>query len=111
MRDSLGCAPGDLIACTGPSAGPAKYEVGPEVYEAMLARQGPGAKHFFIGAGPKRYLDLRSANAAQLMAAGVDFLHVYSARICTITRHDRYPSHRADGPAARRFVSAIGIRA
>lgn len=112
MTHVYGLDPDELIACICPSAGPDRYEVGPEVYQAMLDAHGPDAKHHFLPARQdgKRFFDLWSANSAQLMAAGVDFLGLYVAHVCTID-DERYPSYRRQGPDAQRFGAMIGLSA
>ncbi len=110
MTAAYSLDPAGLIACICPSAGPHRYEVGPEVYQAMLDAHGPDAKHHFLpGSGQgKRLFDLWSANSSQLMAAGVEFLNLYVAHVCTIS-DERYPSYRRQGDSAGRFGAMIGI--
>jgi YfiH family protein len=60
--------------------------------------------------GGKTYLlDLWSANSAALMAAGVGFMDIYTARVCTMERNDLYPSYRVEGESAGRFAGMIGL--
>lgn len=105
--------PTDLVACVAPSAGPDRYEVGKDVYDAAIDALGPMAKNFFVTlkadpSEPKWLLDLWAMNASQLMQAGVDFMGIYTARVCTIERNDLFPSHRAEGKSAQRFAAIIG---
>lgn len=105
----LGSDPADIVACICPSAGPEKFEVGPEVYQQAVAELGPTARNFFLaGKGDRKFFDLWAANDSQLQLAGVDFMNVYAARICTISNVDVYPSYRVEGQAAKRFAAAIG---
>ena len=106
--------PSRLIACICPSAGPRRYEVGPDVVEAALAGIGPEASRYFhkIGDCPyftKALFDLWAANRDQLLAAGLREENVHVAGICTITRNDLFPSHRAEGRRAGRFAGVIAI--
>ncbi|HNX26775.1 MAG TPA: polyphenol oxidase family protein [Phycisphaerae bacterium] len=105
----LGSNPNDIVACICPSAGPEKFEVGPEVFRQAVAELGPDAKNFFLaGKGDKKFFDLWAANDSQLQSAGVDFMNVYSARVCTISNVETYPSYRVEGSAAQRFAATIG---
>jgi YfiH family protein len=113
MQRLYGVDPANLVACIAPSAGPDRYEVGKDVYDAAIDHLGPAARNFFITqkadpSEPKWLLDLWALNASQLMQAGVDFMGIYTARACTIERHDLFPSHRAEGKAAQRFAAIIG---
>ena len=114
MKLLYGVNPANLVACIAPSAGPDRYEVGKDVYDAALTHLGPAAKNFFVTlkvddpSQPKWLLDLWSLNASQLMQAGVDFMGIYTARVDTIERSDLFPSHRAEGKNAQRFAAILG---
>ncbi|MCK5114522.1 MAG: peptidoglycan editing factor PgeF [Phycisphaerae bacterium] len=108
MIENFGCDPGDIVACVCPSAGPDKYEVGQDVYDAAIEKLGAAAKWFFVRDDGKYKFDLWAANTNQLQSAGLDFMNIYTARVCTITNCDRYPSYRAEGAAAKRFAAIIG---
>ena len=113
MTRMYGVNPADLVACIAPSAGPDRYEVGKDVYDAAIDSLGPAAKNFFVTlkgdpGEPKWLLDLWAMNASQLMQSGVDFMGIYTARACTIERNDLFPSYRAEGKAAQRFAAIIG---
>lgn len=112
MAGQFGCDPGGITACIAPSAGPEKYVVGAEVRQAAIDALGSEARWHFLDAGEagKYFYDLWAANISQLQAAGVDFTNVYAANVCTITHNDRYPSYRAEGETAGRFVAAIARR-
>jgi YfiH family protein len=105
----LGCDPGDLVACIGPSAGPECYEVGGEVRAAAIEGIGPHAGTFFrLGPTGKCHFDLWRANACALARAGIPSRFIHVAEICTLCRNDLFPSHRREGDAAGRFAVAIG---
>lgn len=112
MQKEYGVAPEDIVACVGPSAGPDRYEVGAEVYDAARNHLGDEAKHFFCKTSreDKWLLDLWFANASQLMQAGVGFMNLYTARVCTMERNDLFPSYRVEGDAAERFAAIIGTK-
>lgn len=97
-----------LTACICPSAGPERYEVGPEVRGEAIRRIGPDAGRFFRpGPGDRWMMDLWAMNVDQLVRAGLRPDRVHVAGVCTIASTDRYPSHRAEGDAAGRFAAVI----
>jgi YfiH family protein len=110
MAREFGSDPRDLIAAVGPCLGPCCGEVGDEVPDAF-ARAGhePRAimRWFTPGASGRRHLDLWTANADQLIAAGVPPPHVHVARLCTRTHADLFHSYRADKANAGRMVGVI----
>ncbi|MBN1556463.1 MAG: laccase domain-containing protein [Phycisphaerae bacterium] len=110
MHKDFNVEPADVIACVGPSAGPDRYEVGLDVRQAAETHLGPDAGNFFLKtAQPNKWrMDLWAANTSQLLQAGVGFMHLYTARVCTIERNDLFPSHRAEGENAQRFAGIIG---
>jgi len=92
--------PGDLLAWLGPAIGPERFEVGPEVREALLA--GAGApKYAFRGSGRAgHYLcDLYAVARQQLLRAGVGSVH--GGGFCTHSEAYRFYSYRRDGETGR----------
>ena len=102
-----GSKPADLVAALGPSIGVCCYEVGPEVEAAF----GPAGAHFFQ-AGPRAraHLDVRAANRAQLVAAGLGDAAIHDVPDCTYHQPDRYFSYRRDGRGAGRMINFVGFR-
>jgi YfiH family protein len=107
MTERYQLDPARLVACICPSAGPERYEVGPDVLEAALKGIGPEAAQFFHERSGKTYLDLWAANRSQLLSAGVREENVHVAGVCTITRNDLFPSYRVEGAKAGRFAAVI----
>jgi len=107
---ALGPRPEDLVACVCPSAGPCCYEVGPDVLAAAREGIGPDAEAFFHRRGGRTFFDLWAANRQQLLRAGLLEAGVHVAGVCTICRNDLFPSHRAEGGRAGRFLAMIGTR-
>jgi YfiH family protein len=101
--------PADLVAAIGPCAGPAEYEVGDEVLRIAQTRLPDADAHFPIRRG-KRCFDLRSANVAQLLEAGLRSDRITVARESTMT-DERFYSHRRDGADTGRFAIIAGFRA
>jgi polyphenol oxidase len=123
--------PADLLAALGPAIGGCCYEVGTEVAAAFHS-QFPQAPEWFdeLRTGdepnplqwlnqfppghqppPKNVrLDLRKANRAQLIAAGVDRKNIFVNELCTSCRPDLLFSYRKNGAESGRMMAAIGIR-
>ncbi|HKQ46986.1 MAG TPA: polyphenol oxidase family protein [Phycisphaerae bacterium] len=103
--------PHDLLVGIGPCAGPGEYEVGEVVRRIALARL-PGATRFFHAKGDPGApgcFDLRAANVAQLLDAGIRPDHIAVAAPSTMT-DPRFFSHRRDGPDTGRFALIAGFR-
>jgi len=94
-----------LIAALGPSIGPCCYEVG-EVVVGAFAEW--GQTFFRPGTRGRPHLDLRAANARQLLDQGVVADRIHHVSDCTFCRADRYHSYRRDGRGTGRMVSFVG---
>ena len=91
--------PSRLQAWLGPAAGPARYEVGEEVYDAFVARD-PGCGAAFRPTRPGHWLvDLCALARRRLSAVGVTEVH--GGGLCTISEPLRFHSHRRDGRGGR----------
>jgi YfiH family protein len=132
MQMEFGCRPQDLLAAIGPTIGGCCYEVGTEVGAAFAAKFA-NASDFFdelrTGDEPnplqwlnmmppghqpppnKVLLDLKKANRAQLVEAGVREENVFVTELCTSCDVDRLFSYRKEGAASGRLMGVIGIRA
>ena len=61
---------------------------------------------------PKKVLlDLRKANRAQLLGAGVPAGNIFVSDLCTGCRRDLLFSYRKEGAQSGRMMAVIGIRA
>jgi len=113
MTCELASDPGDLVAAIGPCLGPCCGEVGDEVPQAF-AEAGHDTERlgrwFSRGPSGRLHLDLWTANADQLIVAGLDPAHVHVARLCTKTHADLFHSFRAARERAGRMVAAIAAR-
>ena len=131
MQMEFAVKPADLLAALGPAIGGCCYEVGTEVSSAYLA-QFPNAAEWFdeLRTGdepnplqwlsmmppghqppPKSvYLDLRKANRAQLLAAGLSAKNIFVSDLCTACRKDLLFSYRKESAQSGRLLSVIGIR-
>lgn len=91
--------PPQLLAWLGPAAGPARYEVGEEVFEAFAGRD-PGSADAFTPTRPGHWrVDLFALARRRLAAAGVADVH--GGGLCTISEPQRFHSHRRDGRGGR----------
>lgn len=96
----------DVLAALGPCIGPCCYEVGDELREAF----GPeGAPFFLTQPSGRPRLDLREANARQLLDAGLAPEQIHHLPDCTRCRADRYHSYRRDGQGAGRMINVVGF--
>jgi hypothetical protein len=123
--------PADLLAAIGPSIGGCCYEVGTEVatqFHSQFAEAPEWFDEFRTGDEPNPVqwlnmmppghqpppknvlLDLRKANRAQLLAAGIRAPNIFVSDLCTACRRDLLFSYRKEGPASGRLMSVIGIR-
>jgi purine-nucleoside/S-methyl-5'-thioadenosine phosphorylase / adenosine deaminase len=130
LQMRYGSKPADLIAAIGPSIGGCCYEVGTEV-ATQFTSQFPDAADYFdelrtgdepnplqwLNMKPPGHqpppnnvlLDLRRANRAQLLTAGVGEANISVSDLCTACRPDLFFSYRKQGPVSGRMLSAIGI--
>lgn len=131
MQMEFATKPVDLLAALGPAIGGCCYEVGTEVSSAYLT-QFPDAAEWFdeprTGDEPNPlqwltmmppghqppaknvYLDLRKANRAQLLDAGLSEKNIFVSDLCTPCRRDLFFSYRKEGARSGRLLSVIGIR-
>ncbi len=130
MQMQFGTKPEDLLAAIGPSIGGCCYEVGTEV-AVHFKSQFPKASEWFdeLRTGdepnplqwpnmappghqppPKNVLlDLRKANRAQLLDAGLREQSIVVSDLCTACRRDLLFSYRKEAGTTGRLMSVIGI--
>jgi YfiH family protein len=130
MQMQFKTEPADLIAAIGPAIGACCYEVGTEVATQFLSQfvQAPEwFDEFRTGDEPnpiqwlnrmppghqpppkKVLLDLRKANRAQLLTAGLRAPNIFVSDLCTACRRDLLFSYRKEGAQSGRLMSVIGI--
>jgi polyphenol oxidase len=100
MTRRFGSRPSDLWAGIGPSAGPQRYEVGQDVYEAAAGL--PERDTCFPRRDGRMFFDLWRANRLQLLAAGLRDEQIETAGICTMS-DERFFSFRRLGPGCGHF--------
>ena len=93
-------APAKLLAWLGPAIGAERYEVGPDVRDAVLADD-PGSVGAFRPAGaPDRWrADLERIVRRRLARCGVGSMH--GGGTCTASDPERFFSHRRDAVTGR----------
>ncbi|MEP0846940.1 MAG: laccase domain-containing protein [Phycisphaerae bacterium] len=107
MRERFGCDPAGLLAGIGPSAGPERYEVGQDVYDA--ASNLPEREQLFPRRDGRMYFDLWTANRVQLQRAGLAAENIEVAGICTMTDASTFYSFRREGAGCGHFGLMAGL--
>ena len=98
------CRSGDMVAFVGPGAGKCCYAVGEDVavrFPQELVRREEG----------KVFVDLKAANVAQLVAAGIPRQMIEMSPHCTIHESALFHSYRREGSASGRMMGIIGLKA
>ena len=102
-----GSRPEDLVGALGPGIGACCYEVGDEVREAFSPSD---AAFFRPGPNGRPHLDVRAANAQELLDAGLRREALHHVADCTRCRPALYHSYRRDGRGCGRMISFVGFR-
>jgi YfiH family protein len=123
--------PADLLTAIGPSIGGCCYEVGTEVaiqFHSQFADAPEWFDEFRTGDEPNPIqwlnmmppghqpppknvlLDLKKANRAQLLAAGLRPQNIFVSDLCTACHPGFLFSYRKQGPRSGRHLSVIGLR-
>jgi YfiH family protein len=97
--DAMPVSPARLLAWLGPAIGPRVYEVGAEVREAFLARDGAAAAAFMPTRPGHWLLDLYRIARQRLERRGVS--RIYGGDLCTYSDAGRFYSFRRDRTAER----------
>jgi YfiH family protein len=108
MRARYGTQPHEVLAGIGPSIGPRRYEVGPEVVAATRAAFNGRSDELLPSFNGRTHLDLWAANALQLQQAGVEQIEV--SDICTASSTHDFFSHRGEHGQTGRFGALIALR-
>jgi YfiH family protein len=102
VMEKLGARSDDILAGVGPAIDPARYQVGPEVREAVADAFGPAADEFSRpdrSAAGRWLLDLRAANRQVLREAGLQASNVHVTDVPT--GNGDFFSDRAERPCGR----------
>lgn len=97
----FGASGSDVMAWLGPAIGPRHFEVGPEVREAFVVKNGCASDAFSAdGARPGHFMaDIYRLARQRLEAAGVH--EIYGGTLCTVSDPGRFYSYRRDGRTGR----------
>ena len=130
MQMQFKTKPADLLAAIGPSIGGCCYEVGTEVATQFLSQFADAPEWFdefrtgdepnpiqWLNMMPPGHqpppknvlLDLRKANRAQLLGAGLRSQNIFASDLCTACHRDLLFSYRKEGALSGRLLSVIGI--
>ena len=130
MRQRFGSDPGDLLAALGPAIGGCCYEVGTELVTKFTAQFAEAEEWFdelrtgdepnplqWLNMMPPGHqpppknvrLDLRKANRAQLLAAGLADKNIFVSDLCTACHPDLLFSYRKEAGQSGRLVSSVGV--
>jgi len=107
MHTRYGTNPADLLAAVGPSIGPERYEVGPEVVDRVRNAFGADAPSLLPTFGESTHFDLWAANQLTLQQAGVGQVEV--SQICTASNTQDWFSHRAEQGRTGRFGVLLAL--
>ena len=100
----LGTRPSDVVAGIGPAIGADRYQVGPDVHEAVSRSFGPASPAFIRPdpSAPGRWLlDLASANRHALREAGVPGPQIHVTDLATGPAPGHFFSDRTARPCGR----------
>lgn len=108
LREAFGTDPQDVQAGIGPSIGPAHYQVGEEVVEAVRGAFGNTDRLLHRAEDGSAYLDLWACNRLALERAGVRQIEV--SGLCTVEHVAEFYSHRAEHGQTGRFGAVMALR-
>ena len=93
--------PADVLAWIGPCAGPARYEVGRNVFDAFVSHDAAAVSAFVATREGHWLADLPALARRRLIAAGMSMADIHGGTWCTMSEPDRFFSHRRDGRSGR----------
>lgn len=100
--------PGDsLLVWLGPAIGPAKFEVGRDVYDAFVDQQAEARTAFLPQKNDKWMANLYTLASMRLAKLGIT--SIYGGNYCTFTQDDLFYSYRRDKGQTGRMASLIWI--
>ena len=99
--DAMDTPAADVVAWIGPAAGPTRYEVGKDVFDAFVAHDAD-AEACFVPTRENHWLaDLPALARRRLVAHGMTPADIHGGDLCTISEPARFFSHRRDGRSGR----------
>jgi YfiH family protein len=105
-----GISPTDLTVIIGPAISAHRFEIGPEVLDALIAHSGPAMAAQFTqkGVADRWHADLQTAAAIDLIKHGIKPQNITVVRVCTF--ESGLPSYRREGKGCGRLVSWVETR-
>ncbi|HYG49755.1 MAG TPA: peptidoglycan editing factor PgeF [Flavobacteriales bacterium] len=104
MKAEFNTDPAGCYAFVGACIGYNAFEVGKEVADQF------DETHKKNSAGEKYFVDLKSANAQQLIDFGITKNHIEVLPYCTINHNDLFFSHRKECGVTGRNMAVIGMK-
>ncbi|MCR6663523.1 MAG: peptidoglycan editing factor PgeF [Luteimonas sp.] len=99
--DAMRTPAADVVAWIGPAAGPSRYEVGRNVFDAFVSHDAGAAVHFAATREGHWLADLPALARRRLVASGMHVVDIHGGDLCTISDPARFFSHRRDGRSGR----------
>ncbi|GAB3378674.1 peptidoglycan editing factor PgeF [Lysobacter fragariae] len=93
--------PQRVLAWLGPAAGPLRYEVGIDVYDAFVAKDWASGGAFTSTRPDHWHVDLYTLARRRLTQAGLAATNIHGGDLCTISDPQRFYSHRRDRRSGR----------
>lgn len=90
-----------VMAWLGPAAGPHRYEVGVDVFDAFVAQDWTAGSAFSSTRPHHWHVDLYALARRRLVAAGLHADRIHGGGLCTISDPRRFYSHRRDQRTGR----------
>lgn len=106
MQEHYGTQGKDCKAFIGACISYRNFEVGEEVAQHFTADQ-----KSFDSNRNKYFVDLKKANAQQLMDFGLPKQNIEVSEFCTVAHNERFFSHRLEKGITGRMMAVIGINA
>lgn len=91
----------ELLVWLGPAAGPQRYEIGVDVFDAFVSQDWKAASAFKCSRDDHWHVDLYTLAKQRLEALGVPAAQIFGGDLCTITDANRFYSHRRDQRTGR----------
>ncbi len=107
MSRFYGSNPEDVLVGVGPSIGPEKFEVGPEVVSEFRQAFPHNPELIVAGAEGKALIDLWRANSLMALRAGVPERNIVVSGWCTVSYPELFFSHRRDHGRTGRLLAGI----
>ena len=105
MEQHFGSISANMKAYIGACIDQCHFEVGPEVLEKFETKYISNRD----AVSGKGFVDLKAANKAQLLTAGLSDLNIETSPYCTFDDAHRFFSHRRDKGKTGRMWSVIGV--